>query len=381
MLRRTFILGGTTALAAPSLLTAQNANKVIVIGAGVAGMTAAYHLKSYGVDVTVLEASNRWGGRVKRLDGFTNVPLDLGAEWIHTDPTVLGQILGEGDTDMGVETIAYRPETYQFWNRGKLRNFDVANNFYEETKFKNTTWFGFFEKFMLPTVRSSISLNSPVASIDHSSDGVTVRTIGGQSVSADRVIVTVPISQLQQKRIRFAPDVLKQLGGLNDVAFGKGYKVFITFAERFYPDMLFFGSRLQAFTTGYDAKIYYNAAFQKPTDTNILGLFNVDHDNLPRVELSDEDIIDDVLNELTDIYGDVVRRHFQQARVQNWSSENFIGGSYSMTNSSDEWLSDILAPVEGKIYFAGEALGGDNQSTVHGAAFSAQNVLDQIFAA
>ena len=72
-----------------------------MVGAGAAGLSAAYHLTKAGVDVMVLEASNRWGGRIKRLDKFSNVPLDLGAEWIHTHPDVLGKIIGEKDTDLG----------------------------------------------------------------------------------------------------------------------------------------------------------------------------------------------------------------------------------------------------------------------------------------
>ena len=41
--------------------------KVVVIGAGAAGLVAASRLRSYGFDVTVLEASDRMGGRVHSL--------------------------------------------------------------------------------------------------------------------------------------------------------------------------------------------------------------------------------------------------------------------------------------------------------------------------
>jgi monoamine oxidase len=54
----------------------------IVIGAGVAGLTAARLLAKAGRDVVVLEARDRVGGRVwtDRSDGFVT---DLGASWIH----------------------------------------------------------------------------------------------------------------------------------------------------------------------------------------------------------------------------------------------------------------------------------------------------------
>src|SRR5688572_12141004 len=41
--------------------------KVVVIGAGLAGLAAAYELDSFGYDVLVLEARMRAGGRVQTL--------------------------------------------------------------------------------------------------------------------------------------------------------------------------------------------------------------------------------------------------------------------------------------------------------------------------
>ncbi|KAE9600133.1 putative spermine oxidase transcription regulator Homeodomain-LIKE family [Lupinus albus] len=56
--------------------------RVIVIGAGPAGLTAARHLKRQGFPVTVLEARNRIGGRVFTDHSSLSVPVDLGASII-----------------------------------------------------------------------------------------------------------------------------------------------------------------------------------------------------------------------------------------------------------------------------------------------------------
>ena len=85
--RRTFIktLGATAAglVLAPAVFTQRRRKKCIVIGAGFAGLAAAYKLKNAGWDVTVLEARDRIGGRVFSHK-FANTELicELGAEWV-----------------------------------------------------------------------------------------------------------------------------------------------------------------------------------------------------------------------------------------------------------------------------------------------------------
>ncbi|KAL6493054.1 hypothetical protein OROGR_032813 [Orobanche gracilis] len=57
-------------------------NKIIVVGAGPAGLTAARHLQRQGFIVTVLEARSRIGGRVFTDRSSLSVPVDLGASII-----------------------------------------------------------------------------------------------------------------------------------------------------------------------------------------------------------------------------------------------------------------------------------------------------------
>ncbi|MEM7247335.1 MAG: FAD-dependent oxidoreductase [Acidobacteriota bacterium] len=56
--------------------------RVVVIGAGMAGLTAARRLSDAGAQVTVLEARDRLGGRIW-TDRTLGIPVDLGASWIH----------------------------------------------------------------------------------------------------------------------------------------------------------------------------------------------------------------------------------------------------------------------------------------------------------
>jgi monoamine oxidase len=60
---------------------------VIIIGAGVAGLTAARALSNSGLTVVILEARDRAGGRIltRRIPSFPT-PIELGAEFIHGQP-------------------------------------------------------------------------------------------------------------------------------------------------------------------------------------------------------------------------------------------------------------------------------------------------------
>ena len=48
----------------PPTVLGENNPKVIVIGAGLAGLTTAYRLQTAGMDVDLYQARNRVGGRV-----------------------------------------------------------------------------------------------------------------------------------------------------------------------------------------------------------------------------------------------------------------------------------------------------------------------------
>lgn len=73
--------GGSDQQASPVVNSTPVAEKIIVVGAGLAGLTAARDMKVAGFDVTVLEAREYIGGRAY-TDQSTGIPLDLGASWI-----------------------------------------------------------------------------------------------------------------------------------------------------------------------------------------------------------------------------------------------------------------------------------------------------------
>lgn len=93
--RRAF-LGGTAALAAAAAARAE-APRVVIVGAGLAGLTCAYRLKQRGISATVYEASGRPGGRCWTLkDHFAEGQfVERGGELIDQGHTAIRQLAQE----------------------------------------------------------------------------------------------------------------------------------------------------------------------------------------------------------------------------------------------------------------------------------------------
>ena len=127
-----------------------------MIGAGTAGIIAGHVLNRYNIDFEILEASSVYGGRVKEIQGFADFPIDLGAEWLHTEPEVLARLLNDRDSRAKVEMINYSPESLSIWKNDKLRERNFFTNFYAEYKFKNTTWFNYLERYFVPAINEQI---------------------------------------------------------------------------------------------------------------------------------------------------------------------------------------------------------------------------------
>jgi monoamine oxidase len=86
MRRRDFLrlaAGLATAVALTSGARRALPTRVIVVGGGMAGIAAARQLRADGADVTVLEARSRIGGRIRTSRMWPDLPVDLGASWIH----------------------------------------------------------------------------------------------------------------------------------------------------------------------------------------------------------------------------------------------------------------------------------------------------------
>ena len=76
---------------------------ILVVGAGIAGLTAAYRLRQAGVRADIIEATNRVGGRIRTIPKVagTLIPAELGGEFINTGHTTLISLA----TELGLRAI------------------------------------------------------------------------------------------------------------------------------------------------------------------------------------------------------------------------------------------------------------------------------------
>lgn len=342
---------------------------VLVIGAGAAGLCAGHMLNKYGIDFQILEASSDFGGRVRGLEGFADFPIDLGAEWIHDKPSVVARLLNDPNSTATLDAMVYNPQTIYFWNGERLKKLNTGTNFYSEYKWKSSTWYDFFDTHIVPGISDRIQYNRPVTEIDYSGSQVLVRT-GGVNATADKVLITVPLSILQSGSIAFTPDLPSdKRAALDDAYLPPGIKIFVEFSERFYPDVITDTSRGTANT---DEKTIYDAAFRKGSDRNILGLFSIGEPARYFTDMATEqEIIDAFLAELDAMFEGRASATYVKHVIQNWSAEPYVQGSYNFfENNSNQHERNLRTPIDNKLFFAGEAVSELSSATVHGAGDS-----------
>ncbi|NEP38102.1 MAG: FAD-dependent oxidoreductase, partial [Okeania sp. SIO2H7] len=107
---------------------------VLIVGAGIAGLTAAYRLTQAGVPVNVIEASNRVGGRIRTRQKALGTPfaVELGGEFIYTEHTYLRSLIEELGLHLvdlqAVDENLETQETYFFEGR-KVSLAEITTDF------------------------------------------------------------------------------------------------------------------------------------------------------------------------------------------------------------------------------------------------------------
>jgi len=327
--------------------------KVIIIGAGAGGLSAGYLLQQLGIEFEILEASGNYGGRMRVNTNFADFPIALGAEWLESNVDVLREIVNNSSISINVETISDKPDR----------------------KFVNSSWFNFFEEYIVPSIADRIRYNTVVKSVDYSGSEVLIRTLTAQYTS-NKVIVSVPLKILKDGDIEFIPALpqVKQ-EAINDSIIWDGFKAFFEFSNKFYDDEY----KFDIIPSADGEKIYYNASFGQNTTKHIVGLFVVGRPAEEYISLSGDNLRDAILNELDTIYSNQATPNYIKHITQNWNNEPYIKSGYLTDNADWRTVEQLGKSVANKIYFAGGAYTeGNNWVSVHVAAQSAKKSIEEI---
>jgi len=359
--------------------------KVLIIGAGASGLAAARVLKKSKIDFSILEATDRLGGRLKEDTSFANFPVDQGAEWIHNLSGILDVLSGSPGKSEEIDLVRQWMEDTASWDGSRYKKtwnlkWQLVHRFFPEYKFKKSTWYEFVTKHVADNdVQDHIQLNAPVTKIDYTGSKVVVTTADGHKHEADKLIVTVSVGVLRSGNIEFVPNLPEEKQkALDNVHFHKGFKMGLKFSTKFYPDII------EGMIGSNGEKGFHDMAFGKgPAADNVLGLLATGEFAEPYYSLASEgDIVKAVLGELDAMYNGEATRSFQgDYWLEDWGRKEFTQGTwvegFRISNST---VASIVRPLERKIYFAGEATDTYQQMGVPGAVLSGYKAVYDMMA-
>ncbi|MFK7848058.1 MAG: flavin monoamine oxidase family protein [Rhodothermales bacterium] len=215
---------------------------IVIMGAGLSGLTVAYLLGKAGVATTILESRTRVGGRVwtKTIAGDT--PVEAGATWFGMQHTNLIALLDELDLEhfpqhtAGIslfETMSFVPP-----QRFNIPPSDPPS--YRISGGSSTLIRALVEK--LPA--ASIKLGDAVASLDFQASICEVATRGGKQYTADVVISTLPPRVFAHNiDVKPAlPEAWMQIARETHTWMADSMKFFVSYAAPFWKEQAFSGA-------------------------------------------------------------------------------------------------------------------------------------------
>jgi monoamine oxidase len=414
---------------------------VAIIGGGAAGMATANRLQQMGIDYQILEAHAELGGRVKKLSGFTDGDVELGAEFVHGKNSDFYRLVKDAGADFVKEDDM---EVGLFWLDGQLKTESVVAldpdvaiiQDFEDAVSAFTGGDITLEEYAdskaaLYPARTRTLLNGIVAN----PLGSTLDKIGMASLKSENNEWTTGDTDYLIPNLSFI-DAFKDVysGALENENVQLNWPVkSIDYAKKkisitneagetlefdkvvvtvplavLQKNTIDFSPSLSVGRTsaisqiGMDAGmkiiLNFNSQFWDPMfgiiggesiveywvplgTTNTLTAFVMGRRAQELSELGSK-AIDEAVAQLDTFYGaGVASGAFNKGHIQDWTRDPYIGGAYSYASPGSFGLRGVIADsIDDKIYFAGEATHTEgHNSTVHGAMETGERAANEIF--
>ena len=416
--------------------------EVLIIGAGVAGLTAARDLTAAGVRVLVLEARERIGGRVMTHHAPEG-PIELGAEFVHgavdeilsvareaalalreTDRgapraadedqgpadffSAMDVVLAHASADGPDESFQHLVERAEVGADIKAQCLGLVEGYHAAdparisvlSLLKNTAadeepganrqfrFVGGYDGLVSAIFERidpglcEVRLNTVVTAVSWRRQRVVVRTSAGEELAAPRLIVTVPLGVLKAGPIAFSPRLTDKEEVISRLEMGDAERVSLCFAsdawvapERFPP-----GGFLMTGEPPFP--VWW---VSRPPPFPVITAWAGGRNARELTQLDGAARVDAAVTALASALGADAGRLRQDLRggfSHNWLADPFARGAYSYAGvGGSEAGTELAVPIDGTLFFAGEATESDGQNgTVHGAIASGHRAANQVLA-
>jgi monoamine oxidase len=402
---------------------------VAIIGAGAAGLGAAHALKDSGLSTIVLEARNRVGGRAHTIQAAPDITFDLGCGWLHSaDKNSFVKIAEQLNFEIDKTRPPWREQSFDtgfplaermdfikaldafhdraeqaagsgrdgaashwlepgnrwnpmidaistYINGAELDRVSILDmDAYEDTEINWRVRRGYGALMAAYGAPCPLALNTEVTLIDHSGTRVRIETSRG-TLTANKVIVTVPTNLIADEAVRFHPALPAKVDAARGLPLGLADKVVLALSE---PEALPKDGNLRGATMRTAMGSYHLRPFGQPC---IEGYFG------GRFAQKLEDAGDGALaaqsiDEIAGFLGNDFRRKLKPLSESRWAHDPFARGSYSHALPGHADARAVLAaPVDGRLFFAGEATSPNFFSTAHGARDSGERAAGEMLKA
>ena len=414
--------------------------KIIIVGAGIAGLFVARELSKRGHTITILEAADRLGGRIHTIrNSLFTQPVEKGVEFIHGNLPLTIELLKESGInyeavrgnmvrivrgnwkaqddftvgwdelirkmnsvrqDMTVDEFLeknFSDEKYRDLRTSVVRfanGFDLADTSRASVLALREEWMGEEDdQYRIPggfdqiinfleneCLRSGciIYTSSPVTEIRWKKNDLEVITSVRKIYNATKVIVTASLGSLQSERpIIFQPGIENYFRAAKKIGYGTVVKVMLEFEEAFWE------KKRKGIGFLFTNEIIPTWWTQSPSSYPLLTGWAGGPQAWPLKNKDDEAILDLALGCLSNVFQKTpgeLKQILTASAVVNWENDPYSHGAYSYdTVGSIEAKNLLNTPIEGTIFFAGEAFyEGPSPGTVEAALVSAKNVVEEI---